>query len=128
MNKLYTRRGHFNGMMSKYDAISAACVKFEAQALARTVSTLKHPRFNSKITAAWIESIITANHCGHLTLTLSHVSDSYVSDTRTVIAQFRRWGIFIRDTEHFIVIQWNMTLCFIESQWNMPYPVWKYLM
>ena len=23
------------------------------------------------------------------------------------------------------VIQWSMTLCFIESQWNMPYPIWN---
>ena len=34
------------------------------------------------------------------------------------------WGIFIRDTAYFIVIQWSsMTLRFIESQWNMLYPV-----
>ena len=25
----------------------------------------------------------------------------------------------------FIVIQWCMTVCFIKSQWNMPYPVWN---
>ena len=31
----------------------------------------------------------------------------------------------IRDTAYFIVIQWSMTLCFIESQWNMPYPIWN---
>ena len=37
----------------------------------------------------------------------------------------RTWGIFIRDTAYFIVIQWSTTLCFIESQWNMPYPVWN---
>ena len=42
-------------------------------------------------------------------------------------AYSRTWGIFIRDTAYFIVIQWSMTLCFIESQWNEPYPVWKYL-
>ena len=38
-------------------------------------------------------------------------------------------GIFIRDTAYFVVIQWSMTLglCFIESQWNMPYLVWKCL-
>ena len=43
------------------------------------------------------------------------------------VADSRSWGIFIRDTAYFIVIQWSMTLCFIESQWNMPYPVWKCL-
>ena len=36
------------------------------------------------------------------------------------------WGIFIQDTAYFIVIQWSMTLCFIESQWNLLYPIWKY--
>ena len=25
----------------------------------------------------------------------------------------------------FIMFQWSMTLCFIDSQWNMLYPVWK---
>ena len=29
------------------------------------------------------------------------------------------WGIFIWYTAYIIVIQWKMTLCFIESQWNM---------
>ena len=37
------------------------------------------------------------------------------------------WGIFIRDTAYVIVIQWSMTLCFIESKWYMPHPVWKCL-
>ena len=33
------------------------------------------------------------------------------------------WDIFIQDTAYFIVIQWSMTLCFIESQWicRIPY-------
>ena len=43
-------------------------------------------------------------------------------------AYSRTGGIFIRDTVYFIVIQWSMTLCFIESQWHMPYPVWKCLL
>ena len=39
----------------------------------------------------------------------------------------RTWGIFIRGTAYFIVIQSSMTLCFVESQWNMSYSVWKCL-
>ena len=35
-------------------------------------------------------------------------------------------GIFIRDTAYSIVIQWSIRSDFIESHWNMPYPVWKY--
>ena len=31
-------------------------------------------------------------------------------------------GILIQDMAYSIVIQWSMTLCFIESQWNMPCP------
>ena len=45
-------------------------------------------------------------------------------DTREV-AHSHTWGIFIRDTAYFIVIQWSIRSYFIESQWNMPYPVWK---
>ena len=34
--------------------------------------------------------------------------------------------IFLRDTaSYFIVIQWSIRSYIIESQWNMPYPVWK---
>ena len=41
----------------------------------------------------------------------------------TQIVKSGMWGIFIWDTTHFIVIQWSMTLYFIESQyvkmWNV---------
>ena len=33
--------------------------------------------------------------------------------------------IFLRDTAYFIVIQWSIRSYIIESQWNLPYPVWK---
>ena len=33
--------------------------------------------------------------------------------------------IFLRDTAYFIVIQWSIRSYIIESQWNMPYPVWN---
>ena len=39
----------------------------------------------------------------------------------------RTWGIFIRNTAYFIVIQRSISSYFIESQWNIPYPVWKCL-
>ena len=52
---------------------------------------------------------------------------SLVKDKREV-ADSHTWGIFIRDTAYFVVIPWTMTLCFIESQWNMPHPVWKCFM
>ena len=32
----------------------------------------------------------------------------------TEIAQSRAWGIFLRDTVYFIVIQWNMTLIMLH--------------
>ena len=31
------------------------------------------------------------------------------------------WSIFVRDTAYFTVIHRSVTLCFIESQWNIPY-------
>ena len=43
------------------------------------------------------------------------------------IAQSRMCGIFIRVMTCFIVIQWRMTLCLLESPWNMSHPVWKCL-
>ena len=45
----------------------------------------------------------------------------------TAIAQDRTWDIFIRDTAYPIVIQWNIMSYIIESQWNVPYPVWTCL-
>ena len=50
----------------------------------------------------------------------------YTADIKE-IPQSLTWGIFIQDTAYLIVIQWSMTLCFIESQRNMLYPVWKCL-
>ena len=52
--------------------------------------------------------------------------DPYWEHNREV-ADSSTWGIFIRDTAYISLIQWSMTLCFIESQWNMPYLVWKCL-
>ena len=47
------------------------------------------------------------------------------------VADSRTWGIFIRDTAYFIVIQWSIRSFFIESQLNTglntPYPIWKCL-
>ena len=31
----------------------------------------------------------------------------------------RTWGVFILDTVYFIVIQWSIIFCFLESQWNI---------
>ena len=53
-------------------------------------------------------------------------TDWRVTHHNREVADSRTWGIFIRDTAYFMVIQWSMSLCFIESQWNM-YPVWKCL-
>ena len=42
------------------------------------------------------------------------------------VANFCVWGVFILHV--FIVIHWGIKRsCFLESQWNMPYPVWKCL-
>ena len=52
--------------------------------------------------------------------------DGYINFIREV-ADSRTWGIFIWDTTYFIAIQWSIRSSFIESQWNMPYPIWKCL-
>ena len=41
------------------------------------------------------------------------------------VVNSRTWGMFIRDTAYFIVIQWSISSYFIESQWNMPYAVFR---
>ena len=44
------------------------------------------------------------------------------------IVQFCTWGIFMWDTAYSInVIQWSKRSNFFESQWNVPYPIWKCL-
>ena len=70
------------------------------------IHCLKHKHVNCMLPA------VTKGHNWHI---------REVPDSRT-------WGIFIRDTAYFIVIQWSIRSYFIESQWNMPYPVWKCLM
>ena len=57
-----------------------------------------------------------------------HLLGCSSSSARTLnkkVADSCMWDILIRDTAYFIVIHWSIRSYFIESQWNMLYPVWK---
>ena len=83
---------------------------------------------------AIVDQIFTRNHDvgqyfvvkGHSKLEIWVESHQQVID-KTEIAQFRTWGIFIRDTAYSIMNQWNIRSYFIKPQLNIPYSVWKYL-
>ena len=64
-----------------------------------------------KVARSWVEVLL--------------VNQTYLKVTE--IAQCRTEGNFIRDTAYSIVNQWSIRSFFIEPQWNVPYPLWKWL-